>query len=150
MKRSLVQASFFFGKGKAHPSLRTFREAYTLAKSYGSQTSAVVVHYAIAACLPEARYPIKAYPCTFQQAYSGYPERAQEVRIDEIEAEKRAIAERAIVERATIERIHAEEFPDYTTMNLAERVQAAKRFQQRVRQVLGPATRGPGHEGSAC
>jgi hypothetical protein len=41
-----------------------------------------------------------------------------------------------MTERAAIERIHAEEFPDYTTMNLTERIQAAKRFQQRIREVL--------------
>jgi len=136
MKRSLVQASFFFGEGKAYPSLRTFREAYTLAKSYGDPTSAVVVHYAIAACLPAARYPIKAYPCQFQPHYSGYPERAQEVRIDEFQAEKRAIAERAIEERAAIERMHAQECPDYTAMALPERLQAARRFQERARELL--------------
>ncbi len=136
MKRSLVEASFFFGEGKAHPSLRTFREAYTLAKSYGDPTSAVVVHYAIAACLPAARYPIKAYPCAFQPHYSGYPERAQEIRIDELEVEKRAIAKKAIEERTAIERLHAEEFPDYTAMALPERLQAAKRFQDRVQQLL--------------
>jgi hypothetical protein len=137
MKATKTQASFYFGEGKAYTSLKTFREAYTLAKSYGDPSAAVVVHYAIATCLPAARYALKVYPCDFQHHFSSYPERTQEVRIDEFEAEKRAIAQRAMAERAAIERIHAEECPDYTKMGLTERVQAVKRFQQRVRQFLG-------------
>jgi hypothetical protein len=134
---SKMQASFYFGEGKAYTSLKTFREAYTLARSYGDASAAVVVHYAIAACLPAARYALKVYPCDFQHHFGGYPERAQEVRVDELAAEKRAIAQRAMAERAAMERVHAEECPDYTSMDLTKRVEAVKRFQQRVRQLLG-------------
>lgn len=136
MTTSKVQASFFFGDGKAYTNLKTLREAYTLAKSYGDPTAAIAVHYAVAACLPAARYALMGYPCDFQAHFSGYPERAVEVFIDELTAQKRAIAERAMIERTAIERIHAEEIPDYTNMNLAERLHGVKQFQRRVQDLL--------------
>jgi hypothetical protein len=134
---SKVQASFYFGEGKAYTHLKTLREAYALAKSCGDPSAAIAVHYAIAACLPAARYALMAYPCDFQAHFSGDPERAQEVRVDELAAEKQAIAQSAMAERAAIERIHAGECPDYTRMDLTKRVEAVKRVQQRVRQLLG-------------
>jgi len=67
------QASFHSGGGRT--GRETFGEAHALAAYYGEPGAAVAVHYAIAACLPDAGYPLKSYPCTYAPHYGGYPER---------------------------------------------------------------------------